>query len=192
MTFKNRVLEQRIVYDGFWTIRRVSVENTRKDGSVRRLEREVAESRDAAVVLPLDPARGVVMLARQFRLPAFLSGARDSLLEACAGLIDDGEDAAACAIREAREELGLELESVQRICEIYPSPGVTTERMSLFVARYDETSRTGDGGGLAQEGEEIEIVELALDAALAMIESGEIVDAKTIVLLQCLALRRIP
>jgi len=190
MSFDNRVLRQSTVYKGFWTIKSVSLQNTRNDGSVRTLEREVAQTRDAAAVLPFDPARGVVLLTRQFRLAAFLNGGRNALLEACAGLIDDGEDAAVCVMREAREEMGLALEHVRRVGEIYPSPGASTERISLFVAHYEENRRTGAGGGVAQEGEDIEVVEIALDAALAMIADGEIVDAKTIVLAQHLALTR--
>jgi nudix-type nucleoside diphosphatase (YffH/AdpP family) len=128
-----------------------------------------------------------VILVRQFRLPAFIRGYDDLLIEAAAGVLDDA--APEVRIRaEAEEETGYRLHDVHKVFEAFTSPGLVTEKLHFFVAEYEPEMKVGAGGGLAEEGEEIEVLELSIDEALAMIADGRIVDAKTIMLLQYAAL----
>src|SRR5262249_4636310 len=143
----------------------------------------VFDRKHAAAVLPIDPARGTVILVRQFRFPPFLTGYRKPLVEVIAGALDaDAPDA--CARREAMEEAGVGIYDLKEVFHCFTSPGAVTERMHLFIATYSETCRAAEGGGLADEGEDIEVLEMTLDDAIVMVASGEIVDAKTIILLQ--------
>lgn len=155
----------------------------RRDGTWRRLVRESYGRGDGATVLPCDPARRMVILIRQFRLPALRDGADGFLWEAPAGLLDDA-DPAQRAASEAEEETGFRVSGVEKVCAAYSSPGSFLEKMHYFIARYGAQDRVGPGGGLAEEGEDIEVAELPFDAAYAMIATGEIEDAKTILLLQ--------
>ncbi|MBE7219676.1 MAG: NUDIX hydrolase [Caulobacteraceae bacterium] len=145
---------------------------------------------DAVAVLPYDPARRTAVLTRQERAPPLVAGDPQPFLEALAGLIDEGEAADAAARREADEETGLELDALEFVGRLWSSPGVCTERMSLYLAAYDEDARQGEGGGLASEHEEIEVVELPLAELAAMADAGAIVDMKTLALVQTLRLRR--
>jgi nudix-type nucleoside diphosphatase (YffH/AdpP family) len=138
-------------------------------------------------LLPYNLARRSVVLVRQFRYPAYLNGYDDLLIEAAAGLLDD-ETPEARIRAEAEEETGYRLGEVRKIFEAFMSPGAVTEKIHFFVAEYDPTMKVGSGGGLASEGEDIEVLELAFEQALAMIGDGRIVDAKTIMLLQYAAL----
>ena len=154
------------------------------------LERMIDDHGDAVAVLPYDPARRVAALTRQERAPPLIAGAPAPFLEALAGLVDEGEGAEAAARREADEETGLELDTLEFVGRLWSSAGVSTERMSLYLAPYDEDARQGEGGGLASEHEEIEVVELPLADLATMADAGEIVDMKTLALVQTLRLRR--
>jgi nudix-type nucleoside diphosphatase (YffH/AdpP family) len=137
--------------------------------------------------LPYNLANRTVVLTRQFRLPAYLAGHDDLLIEAAAGMLDD--DTPENRIRaEAEEEIGYRLHDVRKVFEAFMSPGSVTEKLHFFVAEYEAAMRISDGGGLADEGEDIEVLELSIDSALAMIADGRIADAKTIMLLQHAAL----
>ena len=184
-----RVLKVESLADGYAKVRRVSFERRRFDGALQRLDWEIVERGDAVAVLPYDPARDMVLMLRQFRPPAFMAGHEEPLVEACAGMIDDG-DAEATARREAEEELGVRLGVVRRLFEAFSSPGVLTERITYFAAEYSAADRIGPGGGAAHEGEDIEVIELPLGQALAMVADGRIVNVTTIVLLQALQLER--
>lgn len=155
----------------------------RNDGKWQSQTREVFDRKHAAAVLPIDRARGTVLLVSQFRLPAYLTGFAKPLIEAIAGALD-GDDPETCVRREAMEEAGVRIENPKQVFHCFMSPGAVTERMHLFVAHYSTASRTANGGGLADEGEDIEVLELPLSRALDMVASGEICDAKTIMLLQ--------
>ena len=151
--------------------------------------RESYDLGDGAAVLPIDPATGTVVLIKQFRWPAFDVGYKDKLLiEAVAGKLD-GDDPESCIRREAMEEAGIKLGAVERVFTVFSSPGAVAERLHLFLGEYDSRATRAKGGGLEAEGEDIEVTELSLQDAYAMIASGEIVDAKTIVLLQAAMLR---
>jgi nudix-type nucleoside diphosphatase, YffH/AdpP family len=159
------------------------------DGVARDYDREVYDHGLAAAVLLHDPAAGTVLLTRQWRLPPELNGDDPLVLEACAGMRDEGESAEVAARREALEETGYEPQDLELLFEVYPSPGALTEKVACFLGRYTSGQPSARGGGLDHEGEEIEVVELPLADALAMIKTGEIMDAKTIMMLQALQLR---
>lgn len=185
-----RIVDQQTVWKRFIHLRTVVVEQTRADGRVERLDREVHDHGPAACVLLVDPARQSVILVRQFRPGAFFGGHPDGFLsEVPAGLLDDDAPEAAVA-REAMEETGYAVQGVRHLFDIYSSPGTLTERVGCFVARIDATARDGKGGGVDGEGEDIEIVELPIDEAYGLIATGGIQDAKTIVMLQWLMLHR--
>ena len=169
---------------------RVSLDYRRRDGQWTSQTREVYDRGDGAVILPYDPARGTVLLVRQFRLPAYLTAGHQGLIEACAGLLD--QDAPAdCIRRETEEELGYRLDDVAELFTLYMSPGSVTERLAFFAARYTPADRLNDGGGAEGEGEDIEVIEMGFDAALEMVANGGIRDAKTVLLLQHVRLRGI-
>jgi nudix-type nucleoside diphosphatase (YffH/AdpP family) len=165
------------------------IDYRRKDGTVQRLRREIYDHGNAAALLLHDRSRDTVLLVRQFRYPVQLNGDGPDLLEVCAGLLD-GDIPEAAAAREALEETGHAPRDVTFVCDAYMSPGSLTEKVSLFIGDYDSSTFRHAGGGLADEGEEIELVELDFAQALAMTRNGGITDAKTIILLQHLALER--
>jgi nudix-type nucleoside diphosphatase (YffH/AdpP family) len=175
----------------FWgRLRKVTFDLTRRDGTTATLVREVYDFGDGAAVIPFDAGRGTVLLVRQFRLPAYLAGGSGFLVEACAGLLD-GNDPETCARREAEEELGYRLKELTRVYTIHSSPGTLVERITLFTAPYSPADGSAAGGGEIDEGEDIEVLEMPLAEALAMVGRGEIVDAKTIILLQHLSLNQL-
>lgn len=157
------------------------------DGST--MKREIEHHGDAAAVLPYDPDRRTALLVRQLRPPVLHASGTASLLEAIAGMVD-GEDPAVCAKREAWEEAGVKLEALERIATAWSTPGVSTERISLYLAAYSRAARSGAGGGLTDEHEAITVVEMQLDALAALVEAGDLADMKTLVLVQTLRLRR--
>lgn len=166
------------------------VTHERRDGGEQTITREVYDHGSAAAVLLYAPEADTVILTRQFRLPPFLNGDPAWLIEAPAGLLD-GETAEIAAHREAVEETGYEPSALEFLFDAYMSPGSLTEKCACFLARYTPGAPLHAGGGLEAEGEDIEVFELGFADALAMIGTGEIADAKTIMMLQALALRKI-
>jgi nudix-type nucleoside diphosphatase (YffH/AdpP family) len=155
----------------------------------RTMKREIEDHGQAVTVLPYDPQRRTAVVIRQFRAPAFHVAGVETVLEAAAGLLDD-EDPEACARREAMEEIGLRLSALEPVAVAWGMPGVSTERAHLFLAPYAEADRVGEGGGLAEEHEDIEICEMPLDALAAEADRGGVADLKLLVLVQTLRLRR--
>ncbi|WP_233355736.1 NUDIX domain-containing protein [Henriciella litoralis] len=181
------IIETSTLSDNWTALSKVSFNYERLDGRRERQDREVYERANAIAVLPHDPARSTVLLVRQLRLPAFLNGDDAPLIEACAGIIED-EPPEDCAHREAIEELGYKLPVLKPAFRAYTIPGSVMECVYAFTAEYAPSDRISAGGGVHDEGEEIEVLEMKLSEALAMIKSGEIIDAKTIALLYHLAL----
>lgn len=159
----------------------------RADGRWQELQRETADHGDGAAILLFDPRRRTVVLLRQFRYACFVNGHDDLLIEVPAGLLDDAspED---CIRAEAEQEVGFRVRQPRKVFDAFMSPGSLTERLHGFVAEYDASDRVADGGGLEHEGEDIEVLEVPIDEALAMVADGRIRDAKTIMLLQHAAL----
>ncbi|MDI4232032.1 NUDIX domain-containing protein [Bradyrhizobium sp. Arg237L] len=182
-----RIKDERVLSDEHYVLKSVTFDYRRSDGAWQTLSREVFDRGNAATLLPYNLAARSVVLVRQFRLPPFLNGHDDFMIEAAAGMLDD--ETPENRIRaEAEEETGYRLHHVHKVFEAYMSPGSVTEKLHFFVAEYDSSMRIGDGGGLAHEGEDIEVLEMSIDEALAMIADGRIVDAKTIMLVQYAAL----
>jgi nudix-type nucleoside diphosphatase (YffH/AdpP family) len=172
-----------IVHSGWARLTRYRLEIEKHDGGTLHAVREVHDHGHGAAVLPHDPARGTVLLVRQFRLPPYLSGRDGMMIEACAGLLDS-DASETCAVREAEEELGYRIHNLKPCGRIWGSPGALTESIWLFLADYAATDRIGKGGGKHGEDEDIEVLEMSLDQAMRLVSSNEIADAKTIVLLQ--------
>ncbi len=183
-----RILEEHVLANDWFLLRKTTFESVRRDGRTQVVSRETYDRGNGSVLLLFNAARATVILTRQFRFPAFVNGCADGLLiEACAGLLD-GDDAEAAIRREVAEETGYAVTSPRKVFEAYMSPGSVTEKLHFFVAAYDDADRRSAGGGDAGEGEDIEVLEMPLAHALAMIASGEIQDGKTIMLLQHAAL----
>jgi nudix-type nucleoside diphosphatase (YffH/AdpP family) len=172
-----------VLSDNHYILRKADFSWRRADGTWQRMQREAYDRGNGAAILLYDLARRTVVLTRQFRMPAFLSGYRQTMIEAAAGLLDDASPEARIRA-EAQEETGYTVGAVRKVFALFMSPGAVTEQLHLFVAPYDAAAKTGAGGGIADEGEDIEVLELPFDAAMAMVEDGRICDAKTVVLLQ--------
>jgi nudix-type nucleoside diphosphatase (YffH/AdpP family) len=183
MTDRIRIRGERILASHRFPLREIAFDYRRADGRWQTQRHEVYECSDAAAILPYDPRRGTILLARQFRLAAYLRQHTGQVLEACAGMLD-GSDPETRICAEAEEELGCRLRRVWRLFTLFASPGVSTERLTYFVAEYAAEDRISPGGGRAEEGEDIEVLELPLGEAMQMVARGEIVDAKTVILLQ--------
>ncbi|WP_017760069.1 GDP-mannose pyrophosphatase nudK [Pseudacidovorax intermedius] len=177
-----RVRDVTLLSDNWYTLKTTRFDWQRRDGRWQTQQRETYDRGNGAVLLAYDLARRTVLLVRQFRYPAFVNGHDGLLIEAAAGLLDDAAPEARIRA-EAEEELGYRLGEVRKVFEAFMSPGSVTEKLHFFVAPYDAGMRIGDGGGLAEEGEDIEVLELPFDEALAMTADGRIADAKTILLL---------
>lgn len=162
---------------------------TLKSPDGTRHQRQVEDHGAAAAVLPYDPERRMVTLVRQPRVGPLFAGAEAMLLEVPAGLTD-GEDPEAAARREAMEETGLRLGAMEPLGGFWSTPGSTTEKIHLYLAAYCAADRIGEGGGVAHEGEDIEVVEMSAAEAIAMVRDGRLADMKTVCLLQALQLRR--
>lgn len=182
-----RVKNVRLLSDNHYTLKTTTFEWRRGNGEWQTQARESYDRGNGAALLPYNPAQRTVVLVRQFRYPAYVNGYDDLMIEAAAGLLDNKSPE--MRIRaEAEEETGYRLRDIRKIFEAFMSPGSVTEKLHFFVAEYEPKMKVGAGGGLASEGEDIEVLELAFDEALAMIADGRIVDAKTIMLLQYAAL----
>jgi len=182
-----RVKDVRLLSDNYYVLKTTTFEFRRANGEWQTSQRETYDRGNCATVLPYNLAQRSVVLVHQFRYPAFVNGYDDLLIEAAAGVLD-GETPEVRIRAEAEEETGYRLGEIQKIFEAFMSPGSVTEKQYFFVAEYDPAMRISSGGGLADEGEDIEVLELSIDEALAMIADGRIVDAKTIMLLQYAAL----
>jgi len=183
-----RVRDVHVLSDNYGTLKTTTLQWRRDDGTWQTQHRETYDRGHAAALLPYNRAQRTVILVRQFRYPAFVAGYDDLLVEAAAGLLDNASPEQRIRL-EAEEETGYRLHDVTFVFEAFMSPGAVTEKIHFFVAEYEPHMRVSEGGGLADEGEEIEVLELGIDEALAMITDGRIVDAKTIMLLQHAALK---
>jgi GDP-mannose pyrophosphatase NudK len=173
-----------VLSDQRYLLRKVNYEYTDKDGQRAMQSREVYDRGNGAVILLYNKQARTVILTRQFRMPTYLNGnATGMLIEACAGLLDKEHPEDAIR-RETEEETGYKIGAIEKVFESYMSPGSVTEILYFFTAAYEPSMKVSDGGGLEVEQEDIEVLELSMDRALEMVKTGEIKDAKTIMLLQ--------
>jgi nudix-type nucleoside diphosphatase (YffH/AdpP family) len=182
-----RVKDVRLLSDNHYTLKTTTFEWRRANGEWQTQHRETYDRGNGATLLPYNLRQRSVVLVRQFRYPAYVSGYDDLMIEAVAGLLDN-ESPEARIRAEAEEESGYQLRDIRKVFEAFMSPGAVTEKLHFFVAEYEPDMRIGSGGGNPDEGEDIEVLELSIDEALAMIADRRIVDAKTIMLLQYAAL----
>jgi nudix-type nucleoside diphosphatase (YffH/AdpP family) len=182
-----RIKSVEVLSDDWAVLKKTVLDYRRRDGSWETQTRQTYDRGDGAVILPYDPERRTVLLVKQFRFPAYVTGHEEPLIEACAGLLDE-DDPETAIRREAEEELGYRLRDVKHLYTSYMSPGSLTERLSFFTADYAPGDRISDGGGHPDESEDIEVLEMSLDEALAAVRDGRLIDAKTIMLIQHLKL----
>ena len=185
-----RNLREELLSDNWYILKKYTFELQRSDGVWQTQSREAYDRGNGAAILLYNKAKGTVVLTRQFRLPVYINGHEGLLIEAAAGLLDDASPDARI-IAEAEEETGFRVTAVEKVFEAYMSPGSVTEKLYFFIAEYTDDDRSGTGGGLADEGEDIQVLEWPFEKALAAIRSGEIQDAKTIMLIQHLALQAV-
>ena len=182
-----RVRGVRLLSDNWYILKTTTFDWRRRDGTWQTSSRETYDRGNGAALIPYNRRLGTVLLTRQFRYPAYVNGYDGLMIEAAAGLLDEADPEARIRA-EVEEELGYRLREVTKVFESFMSPGAVTEKLYLFIAEYEPDMKVGDGGGLEGEGEDIERLELPFAAAMEMVRTGEIVDAKTIMLLQHLAL----
>ncbi|QWT86613.1 GDP-mannose pyrophosphatase NudK [Chryseobacterium sp. PCH239] len=185
------LLNTEILSDNWYTLNKVTYSVLKKDGTTETQSREAYDRGNGAVILLYNTDSNTVILTRQFRLPTYINGnSTGMLIEACAGLLDN-DNPEDCIKRETEEETGYKISKVEKIFEAYMSPGSVTEILYFFIAEYLNEMKINDGGGLEEEGENIEVLELSFEKSLKMIDTGEIKDAKTIMLLQHLRIKGI-
>jgi GDP-mannose pyrophosphatase NudK len=186
-----KITKSEVLSDNWYILRKITYTYTKDDGSVHTQHREAYDRGNGAAILLYNSEFKTVILTSQFRLPSYVNGNESGMLiEACAGLLDENnpED---CIRKETEEETGYKIKDVKRILEVYMSPGAVTEKLYFFIAEYTPSQRISEGGGAHDEEENIDVLELNIDDALRMIETGEIRDAKTIILLQWVRLHGI-
>lgn len=177
-----RIVAQHLLSDNWYILKKIDFELQRRDGSWQAQTREVYDRGNGATIALYNLAQRTVILTRQFRIPAFVNGHDGYLIETAAGLLDNASPEERIRL-EAEEETGYRVRSVRKVYEAFMSPGSVTERLYFFIGEYHPEDRISAGGGLAEEGEDIEVLELPFDEALAMINDGRIMDGKTIILL---------
>lgn len=188
---KVKINEVKTLSNNWYTLRKYNFDYQLADESWETQEREAYDRGNGAAILLYNQTQKTVILTRQFRLPTYVNGnASGMLIEACAGLLDE-DNPEDCIRRETEEETGYQVQDVEKVMEAYMSPGSVTEILYFFIAAYSKEMKIHEGGGVAEEHENIEVLELSFTEAYGMIQSGEIKDAKTIMLLQYLKLQGI-
>jgi nudix-type nucleoside diphosphatase (YffH/AdpP family) len=183
MNDRINIINTEILSNNWYVLKKVTYEYRQQDGNWTTISREAYDRGNGATILLYNKEKGTVLLTRQFRLPSFINGNESGMLiEACAGLLDK-DNAEDCIRRETEEETGYKVSSVKKIFEAYMSPGSVTEMLTFFVAEYESNMKVAEGGGVKEDNEDIEVLELGLQQALTMIDDGSIKDAKTIMLL---------
>ncbi|WP_417939224.1 GDP-mannose pyrophosphatase NudK [Flagellimonas sediminis] len=179
-----RNMKRELLSDNWYTLEKVSFEFLRDDGVWEKQTREAYDRGNGAAILLYNANKNTVVLTRQFRMPTYLNGNEDGMMvEACAGLLEKG-NAEETIKMEVEEETGYQIDKVEKVFEAYMSPGSVTEILHFFVGQYEESMKISDGGGAEDETENIEVLEIPFPKALDMMKTGEIRDAKTIMLLQ--------
>ncbi len=186
-----KIINTEILSSNWYILKKVTYEYRKKDGSVRTQSREAYDRGNGATILLYNIQQRTIILTRQFRIPTYINGNETGMLiETCAGLLDkdNPED---CIRRETEEETGYQLKDVCKVYEAYMSPGSVTELLYFFIAAYESSMKVNEGGGVEHEEENIEVIEINIDEAMAMVSNGAIKNGKTIMLLQYLKLNGI-
>jgi len=190
MNDKVKILGTEILSSNWYTLKKVTYDFF-TNGEWKTMSREAYDRGNGAVILLYNKMQRTVILIRQFRMPTYINGNESGMLiEACAGLLDK-DNAEDCIRRETEEETGYKITDVKKVYEAYMSPGSVTEILYFFIAEYSKDMKVHDGGGLVHEQEDIEVLEIAFDKAMEMVATGEIKDAKTIMLLQYIKLNEL-
>jgi nudix-type nucleoside diphosphatase (YffH/AdpP family) len=176
-----RLIREELLSDNWAILKKTTLDYQRANGTWQTLTRETYDRGNGATILLYNRTKRNVILTRQFRYPAYVNQHHGLLIETCAGLLDARDPGEAIRM-ETEEETGYQISHPRKIMEVFMSPGSVTEKLYFFVAEYD--SPAGVGGGIEADGEEIDVLEVGIDEAMQMIEHGEIVDGKTIILLQ--------
>jgi GDP-mannose pyrophosphatase NudK len=180
-----KIISTETLAHNFFPLKNVKFEFEKRDGSIEEVSREVYLSSNGAVVLLFNTENNTIILTEQFRMPTYLNKNNTGMmLEACAGIVEENEDPEDAIIREIEEETGYRVQEVKKIFEMYMTPGSVAEMLYFFVAEYTQEQKISKGGGLEEENENIEVIELPFEEAYYKIQSGEIKDAKTALLLQ--------
>ncbi|KAB1155562.1 GDP-mannose pyrophosphatase NudK [Flavobacterium luteum] len=181
---KIKITKNEILSDNWYTLRKITYEYQKKEGDWETHYREAYDRGNGATILLYNKPNQTVILTRQLRIPTYLNGNETGMMiEACAGLLDT-DNAEDCIKRETEEETGYQINEVCKIFEVYMSPGSVTEIIHFFVGEYSKEMKVNEGGGLDEEQENIEVLEMPFEKAMQMVANGEIKDAKTIMLLQ--------
>lgn len=184
-----KILDTKILSDNWYILKKITYEFFKKDGSRHVQEREAYDRGNGATILLYNTKNHSIILTKQFRLPTYINGNESGMLiEACAGLLDK-DNPEECIRRETEEETGYQIKAIEKAFQAYMSPGSVTEILHFFIAEYDADMKVNEGGGLESEQENIEVLEIDFQKAIQMIENGEIMDAKTIMLIQYLQLK---
>ena len=191
MNPKVKNIKTKVLSNDWYTLNKVTFDYQLGNGNWINQSRECYDRGNGAAILLFNTTRKTVILVKQFRMPTYINGNENGLLiEACAGVLD-GDDPVTCIIKETEEETGYLIKNVKKVFESYMSPGAVTEIIHLFIAEYNDEMKVSEGGGLDAEHEDIEILEIEFAKAIKMIDSGEIKDAKTIMLLQYLQIKNL-
>ncbi len=184
MNPKVKNIKTEILSDNWYTLNKINFDYQLKGGEWVNQTRESYDRGNGATILLYNKRKGTVILIQQFRMPTYTNLNKSGLMiETCAGVLD-GDDPITCILKETEEETGYQIGSAKKVFESYMSPGAVTEIIHFFIAEYDEKMKVSEGGGLISENEDIDVMEITFQKALQMIETGEIKDAKTIMLLQ--------
>jgi len=186
-----KITNTELLSDNWYILKKITYQYTDSTGLTLTQSREVYDRGNGATILLYNSAQKTVILTQQFRLPTFVNGNKSGMLiESCAGLLDE-DNAEDCIRRETEEETGYKISHIEKVFEAYMSPGSVTEILFFFIAEYEENMKVSNGGGLEEEQENIEVLEIDIERALQMVKTGEIKDGKTIMLLQHIMLNKI-
>lgn len=181
---KVKIIGIKNLSNAHYKLDKVEFEYQTNNGSWQTQSRECYDRGDGAAILLYNPTKKTVILTKQFRMPSYLNGnVTGMMVEVCAGLLDENNPEA-CIIKEVEEETGFKISNPKKVFELYSTPGAVTEKIHYFIAEYSDGMKISDGGGLEEEHEEIEVLEINFETAMELVSIGEINDAKTVVLLQ--------
>jgi len=182
---KVKNITYKLLSNDWATLHRIDYDYHFSNGEWKRVSRECYNRGNGTGILLYNLEKSTVILTKQFRMPVYENNVEEGMsIEVCAGALDQNENPKTCIIREVEEEVGYKIQEANEVIQAYMSPGALTEKLYLFTAEISEDMKIGSGGGLESEKEDIEVMEVKFSTALAMVKNKQIIDAKTIMLLQ--------